>query len=161
MGSNFITLILRGAWIILFFNHFFFQLIKKGRKISDDDNVTSPMSAQKLMKAACKKLIFWMFIAIDYIQKTNIILPFSQPKKNRSEKCTVQYFPPIFYTLLFFFSLYNHSSSYTFFFLLVFLLPFVYCCAFILFSLFLPLVFLVSIFIHFMSPMFHIFFSAL
>merc|ERR1712062_879391 len=44
-----------------------------------------------------------------------------------------------------------------FFFFFVFLLPFVYCCAFILFSLFLPLVFLVSIFIHFMSPMFHIF----
>lgn len=99
-----------------------------------------------------------MFIAIDYIQKTNIILPFSQPKKIVVKNVQYSIFRQFFTHFYFFFSLYNHSSSYTFFFLLVFLLPFVYCCAFILFSLFLPLVFLVSIFIHFMSPMFHIFF---
>ena len=47
----------------------------------------------------------------------------------------VQYsiFRQFFTHFYFFLSLYNHSSSYTFFFLLVFLLPFVYCCAFILF----------------------------
>lgn len=74
-----------------------------------------------------------MFIAIDYIQKTNIILPFSQPKKIVVKNVQYSIFRQFFTHFYFFFSLYNHSSSYTFFFLLVFLLPFVYCCAFILF----------------------------
>ena len=56
-----------------------------------------------------------MFIAIDYIQKTNIILPFSQPKKIVVKNVQYSIFRQFFTHFYFFFSLYNHSSSYTFF----------------------------------------------
>merc|ERR1712029_1014221 len=114
-------------------------------------------------KAACKKINFLNVYCNRLYTKNKYYSPFLL-KKIVVKNVQLQYFPPIFYTLVFFFlfiqpqlllhfffpfsffvavclllcfysffSLYNHSSSYTFFFLLVFLLPFVYCCAFILF----------------------------
>ena len=102
-----------------------------------------------------------MFIAIDYIQKKILFSLSPEPKRIVVKNVQYSIFRQ-FFTHFYFFSLYTTTAPPTlFFFLLVFLLPFVYCCAFILFFPISTLVFLVSIFIHFMSPMFHIFFSAL
>jgi len=56
-----------------------------------------------------------MFIAIDYIQKTNIILPFSQPKKIVVKNVQYSIFRQ-FFTHFYFFSLYTTTAPPTLFF---------------------------------------------
>ena len=118
------------------------------------------MSAQKLMKAACKKINF-LNVYCNRLYTKKILFSLSpEPKKIVVKNVQYSIFRQ-FFTHFYFFLFIQPQLLRHFFYLLVFLLPFVYCCAFILFFPISTLVFLVSIFIHFMSPMFHIFFSAL
>merc|ERR1712029_840439 len=112
-------------------------------------------------KAACKKINFLNVYCNRLYTKNKYYSPFLL-KKIVVKNVQLQYFPPIFYTLLFFFLFIQPQLLLHFFFPISFFVAVcLLLCFYSFFSLFLPLVFLVSIFIHFMSPMFHIFFSLL
>lgn len=76
-----------------------------------------------------------MFIAIDYIQKTNIILPFSQPKKIVVKNVQYSIFRQ-FFTHFYFFSLYTTTAPPTLFFPFSF---FVAVCLLLCFYSFFPI----------------------
>lgn len=77
-----------------------------------------------------------MFIAIDYIQKKILFSLSPEPKRIVVKNVQYSIFRQFFTHFYFFFSLYNHSSSYTFFFPFSF---FVAVCLLLCFYSFFPI----------------------
>jgi len=92
------------------------------------------MSAQKLMKAACKKINFLNVYCNRLYTKKNIILPFSQPKKIVVKNVQYSIFRQ-FFTHFYFFSLYTTTAPPTLFFPFSF---FVAVCLLLCFYSFFP-----------------------